>query len=390
MKIEHEFLEMFRDFCENEISPNAEKWDESGTLPGDLFAKLAQVGYSGIVAPEEYGGYDLGIQMGVLSMEILSEFCGSSFFSASASFGLFGEPLKHFGTKEQKEMYYKPVLEGKKIGCLAITEPQSGSDVSSITTQAKIQSDGRILIFGQKTYITNSSIADYGIVLVRLVDESGKDLGLTHILVDLNQAGVSRGKPMKKMGLRASVTGELFFDSAIVGGKESILGGIGKGFRQTMMTFNEERLSIAAYCLGVINACMKESVSFARTRKSFGKPIHHHQAVSHHLANLYTIQESVKSFTYRIAEEMEINERRKKQGETQDKDLPAKCSALKLFASEKAREASNIAVQIHGGAGYMEEYKVARLYRDVRLAEIGGGTSEIQRSIIGSLVAKKK
>ncbi|MCC5816337.1 MAG: acyl-CoA/acyl-ACP dehydrogenase [Leptospira sp.] len=385
MDISTEYLEAFRNFCEKEIKPYAAEWDECNELPGGIFKKLADVGYFGIVAPEELGGSDLGIVAGVKAMELLSEYCGSTFFSASASFGLFGEPLKHFGTQEQKEKYYKSVLTGGKIGCLAITEPQSGSDVSAIQTTAKFNENGEILLKGQKTYITNSSIADYCIVLARLIDAEGKDLGLTHVLLELDNPNIGRGTPMKKLGLRASVTGEIYFDDANIGDKSQILGGIGKGFRQTMATFNEERLSLAGFCLGVIRACLKESVQFARTRKSFGKPIYQHQSVGNLLAELYTIQESVASLTYSVAESMEGQSRGTL---PKDKTMPARCAALKYFASTQAREATNIAVQIHGGAGFMEEYKVARLYRDIRLAEIGGGTSEIQKSIIASYVMK--
>ncbi|MCG9876370.1 MAG: acyl-CoA/acyl-ACP dehydrogenase [Leptospiraceae bacterium] len=388
MEWTQEFLDTFRNFCEKEIKPHAEDWDQNGSLPKEIFPALANIGYFGLLAPEEYGGSNLGVLAGVKSMELLSEYCGSTFFSASASFGLFGEPLRHFGTEAQKQKYYVPVLDGKKIGCMGITEPQSGSDVSAITTTAKQNKDGTILLNGQKTYITNSSIADFAIILARFINSEGEDKGLTHFILELDKPGISRGKPMKKLGLRASVTGELFFEQANIGSSESILGGIGKGFRQTMMTFNEERLSIAAYCLGVLNACLKEASSFARTRKSFGSPIYQHQAVSGMLAELYTKLEAVKSFTYRVATEME--EDQKKARKDRDPELGAKCSALKLFASVQAREGANLAVQIHGGAGFMEEYKVSRLYRDVRLAEIGGGTSEIQKSIITSSIMKWK
>ncbi|WCL49641.1 acyl-CoA dehydrogenase family protein [Leptospira sp. GIMC2001] len=382
-----EFIDSFRKFLEREVEPFAHEWDEKGELPRVIFKKLSDIGYFGLVAPEEYGGSNLGIIPSVQAMELLSEFCGSTFFSASASFGLFGEPLKHFGSDIQKNEYYRPVLSGEKIGCMAITEPQSGSDVSSIKTIAKQKKDLSIELSGQKTYITNSSIADYAIVLARFINSEGIDKGLTHFIVNLDNPRIQRGRPMKKLGLRASVTGELFFDQAVIGNEENILGGIGKGFRQTMATFNEERLSIAAYSLGVLNACLKECISFASSRMSFGKPIYQHQAVAHMIADLYTKVESVRSFTYRIANEMQTDQ--EKERKDRDSEMGAKCSALKLFASTQAREGVNLAVQIHGGAGYMEEYKVARLYRDIRLAEIGGGTSEIQKSIIAGSIMKR-
>jgi alkylation response protein AidB-like acyl-CoA dehydrogenase len=388
MDFESDFFNSFRLFCEREIEPNSSNWDELGEFPISIFKSLSNIGYFGLLAEEEDGGSNLGVLVGTKAMELLSEYSGSVFFSVSASFGLFGEPLKHFGTKEQKKQFYQPVINGDKIGCLGITEPHSGSDVSSIRTTAKQDKNGRIHLNGQKTYITNSSIADFAIVLARYINSEGEDKGLTHFIFSLDRKGISKGMPMKKLGLKASVTGELFFDNADIGGEETILGGVGKGFRQTMMTFNEERLSIAAYSLGVLNSCLKESIRFAKTRESFSSPIYKHQAVANLLAELYTKVESVRSFTYRIAKEMD--EDQKKIRKDRDSELGAKCSALKLFASVQAREGTNLAVQIHGGAGFMEEYKVARLYRDIRLAEIGGGTSEIQKSIIAGSIMKMK
>jgi alkylation response protein AidB-like acyl-CoA dehydrogenase len=385
-----DFLGEFRKFCESKIGENAEYWDRDGSLPRSIFRDLASIGYFGLVAPEKYGGSELGISAGIQAMAILSEYCGSTFFSAGASFGLFGEPLRIFGTDEQKERFYKPVLSGDKIGCLGITEPHSGSDVGSVQTVANQSANGEIFLSGQKTYITNASIADYAIILARFHDSQGKDWGLTHFLVDLDNPGISRGKPMKKLGLRASVTGELFFDQAKIGGMETILGGKGKGFRQTMMTFNEERLSIAAYCLGVVNSALKESIRFAKTRRSFGKPIHEHQSVSNLIAEIYTKKQAIQSFLDSVTEEMQAKEESGLESKPGlDPGLGAKCAALKYFASESAREAVHLAVQIHGGAGFMEEYKVSRLYRDIRLAEIGGGTSEIQKTIIASFALKE-
>ncbi|EQA43809.1 putative acyl-CoA dehydrogenase [Leptospira broomii serovar Hurstbridge str. 5399] len=381
---EQEFIESFRTFCKKEIAPFAEELDRKKELPRTHYTKLAEAGYLGLMHEEEYGGQGAGLFLSTLAMEVVSEYCGSTFFSVGASGGLFGLPLKHFGTKEQKKKYLPEIISAKKIGSLGVTEPDSGSDVASITTVAKRSGNDRYLLTGQKTYITNAPNADYCLVLARALDSSGKEKGLTHFIVDLHSKGVSRSLAMDKMGLRASPTGALFFEDVEVP-EENILGKLGKGFRQTMQTFNTERLSLAAYSLGVMRACMSDSKSFASSRKSFGKSISQHQAVAFLLAEIYTKLEASKWLTYNVAWESEASERLGKG----NMSLSGKCAACKLFATTSAREVTNLAVQVHGGAGFMDEYRVSRLYRDVRLGEIGGGTSEIQKLIISGSLMKQ-
>ncbi|PJZ68613.1 acyl-CoA dehydrogenase [Leptospira perolatii] len=379
---EQMFIESFHDFCKREIFPFAEESDRKKEIPRSHFSKLGKSGYIGLMHEEEFGGQNGGALLSTLAMEVISEYCGSTFFSVGASGGLFGLPIKHFGNSEQKRRYLPEIISGEKIGCLAVTEPESGSDVSSIKTVARKMGKDRYYLSGQKTYITNAPNADYSLVLARAIDETGSEKGLTHFIVPLDSKGISRSNPMDKMGLRGSPTGALFFDSVEVS-EENVLGKIGKGFRQTMQTFNAERLSLAAYSLGVMRACLQDSKSFARTRKSFGKSIYQHQGVAFMLAEIYTKLEASKWMTYNVAWETEELE---KEGKGNMK-LAGKCAACKFFTTTSAREATNLAVQIHGGAGFMDEYRVSRLYRDIRLGEIGGGTSEIQKLIIsGSLM----
>ncbi|MFB5652577.1 acyl-CoA dehydrogenase family protein [Leptospira wolffii] len=380
---EQEFISSFQTFCRKEIQPYAEEADKKKELPSSQYSKLGEAGYIGLLHEEEYGGQGAGLFLSTLAMEVISEACGSTFFSVGASGGLFGLPLKHFGTEEQKAKYLPDIISGKKVGSLGVTEPDGGSDVSALTASAKKKGD-RYILSGQKTYITNAPNADYCLVLARAQDESGKEKGLTHFILDLNSKGVSRSAPMDKMGLRASPTGALFFEDVEIP-EENILGKLGKGFRQTMQTFNAERLSLAAYSLGVMKACLDESKSFASSRKSFGKSISQHQGVAFMLAEIYSKLEAAKWFTYNVAWEMEKSDEEGKG----NMSLAGKCAACKLFATTAAREVTNLAVQIHGGAGFMDEYKVSRLYRDVRLGEIGGGTSEIQKLIISGSIMKE-
>ncbi|TGM61708.1 acyl-CoA dehydrogenase family protein [Leptospira adleri] len=377
------FTNLFSDFCKKEIEPHAEETDRKKEIPKSHFHKLAQIGYIGLPHEEQYGGQNAGTLRSILAMQTLGKACGSTFFSVGASGGLFGLPIHHFGKEEQKKKYLPEINQGTKIGSLGITEPDSGSDVSAIKTVAKEISKGIYHLSGQKTYITNSPIADYCLVLARVQDLNGKEKGLTHFFVDLNANGVQRSAPMEKLGLKASQTGALFFEDVEVS-SEDILGTLGKGFRQTMQTFNMERLSLAAWSIGLMEACLEESKSFSSTRRSFGKPIAQHQSVGNLLAEIYTKLEASRWFTYNVAWEMEEAERLEKG----NMHLSGKCASCKLFATTSAREVTNLAVQIHGGAGFMEEYKVSRLYRDVRLGEIGGGTSEIQKLIIAGNIMK--
>ena len=392
---EQEFLNTFESFCLKEIAPMASAVDEAGELPRDHYRKLGEIGFLGLLHEEKYGGQNSSLLLATMAQSILSESCGSSFFSAGASAGLFGGALASFGNDEQKQKYLPSIIRGNTIGALGVTEPDAGSDVSGLRATA-VQKGDEILINGQKTYITNAPICDVALILARYTDASGHDFGLTHFIVDMSLPGVSKGQPMKKLGLKGSPTGEIFLEDVRVP-TNAILGRPGRGFRYTMETFTKERLSLAAYSVGVMTACVSDCKKYSKTRKTFGRPIAKHQSVAFMLADMLTRLDASRLHLYesawladRHAEQTGGKGGSKRLTHNGEQiDIAARASTTKLLASTAAREVTNMAVQLHGGAGFMEEYRVARMYRDIKLAEIGGGTSEIQKGIIARAEAKR-
>lgn len=384
---EKEAFNQFREFCLKEIAPHSAELDKQGEVPRSHFEKLYQVGYTTAMHEEEYGGSDCSYFYATHLQEALAEACGSTFFSVGASVGLFGLPLREHGSAAQKHKYLPEIIRGKKVGALAVTEPGAGSDVAGIQTKAVFK-NGKYYISGSKTYITNAPICDYALVLA-VAERDGKKIGQTVFIVDAHAKGVSRGKPMEKLGLKGSPTGELFFDEVEVA-EADILGRPGRGFAIIMSAFNRERLALAAYSVGVMASAINHCRKYAKERKSFGKPIIKHQAVAFMISDMITKYEAARQLLHETAWLMD-----EAQGESHIEhngekiELAARTAALKLMASTYAREVANLAVQIFGGAGYIEDYPVARLYRDVKLAEIGGGTSEIMKSIVARSEAKK-
>lgn len=430
---EQEFIASFRKFCEQELAPHVETADEAGAIPREHYRKLGQIGYNGLMHASQFGGQSASYTLATLAQVELAAVCGSTFFSVGASAGLFGGPIAAHGTPEQRARYLPDIISGETIGCLAVTEPQAGSDVSGLTTTATLNSEGtEYTISGSKTYITNAPNCDFALVLARARNEEGKDLGLTHFIVPAGAKGFAKGQPMKKMGLRGSPTGELFFEDVVVPA-ENVLGGAqntGKGFRITMEAFNKERLAMGAYCVGVMASCLADSRRFSKERRAFGRPIAKHQSVAFMIADMATKYEASRlllyetawlfdqayptadsllttdaSHTHAAAREDRSQgggataiaikptslgrPKRKLSHNGEAIDLTARAASIKLLASTYAREVANLAVQVHGGAGYMEEYRVCRLYRDVKLSEIGGGTSEIQKQIIARSEQKR-
>ena len=388
---EAQFLESFRRFCDREIGPVAAEIDQAAAIPPSHYHKLGEVGYLGLLHDPKYGGQGAGLVLATLAQAILAEHCGSTFFSAGASAGLFGGPIGDYGTPEQKARYLPGLISGRQLGALAVTEPDAGSDVSALTSRVT-EHTGELRLTGQKTFITNAPIADFALVLARYVDAGGTDRGLTHFIVELDAPGIMRGRPMSKMGLRASPTGELSFDAVRLE-PSSILGRPGRGFRYTMQTFARERLALAAYSVGLMAACLADSRRYSKERKAFGKPIGKHQSVAFMLADILVKHQASRILLLETAWLMELAAQNNSTGRLvhngEPIDIAARAATVKLLASTHAREAANLAVQIHGGAGYMEEFRVCRLYRDIKIAEIGGGTSEIQKGIIARAEAKR-
>lgn len=390
---ENEFAMQFRRFCDTEIAPHTAPADEAEALPRTHYNKLGSVGYNGLLHKRELGGQEATLLQASLAQTILAEHCGSTFFSVGASCGLFAAPIAGHGDASVARQLVPAVLRGESIGCLAVTEPDTGSDVSSIKTSVKADG-GRLLLSGQKTYITNAPVADYALVLARYIRAADSQGSLTCFVVPCDRPGVVRSKSMRKMGLRASPTGALFFDNVELS-EADMLGKPGGGFRIVMEAFQLERLALAAYCVGVMRACLEDSRRYSRERKSFGRPIAKHQSVAFMLADMKTKLEAASLVLWETAWIMDQQRARseKKSSKVMHNgypvDINARAAETKLLASTYAREVTNLAVQLHGGAGYMEEFRVCRMYRDIKIAEIGGGTSEIQRQIVAHAELKR-
>lgn len=384
---EKEAFNKFREFCQKEIAPHTAELDKKGEVPRSHFEKLYQVGYTAAMHEEAYGGSDSTYYYATHLQEALAEACGSTFFSVGASVGLFGLPLREHGTEAQKQKYLPDIIKGKKVGALGVTEPGAGSDVANIQTKAVFK-NGKYYISGSKTYITNAPICDYVHVLA-VAEKDGKKVGQTVFIVDAHAKGVSRGKPMDKLGLKGSPTGELFFDEVEVS-EADIVGRPGRGFAIIMGAFNRERLALAAYSVGVMAAAISHCRKYAKERKAFGKPIIKHQAVAFMISDMITKYEAARQVLHETAWLLdEAGDESHIEHNGERVELAARTASLKLMASTYAREVTNLAVQVFGGAGYIEDYPVARLYRDIKLAEIGGGTSEIMKSIVARSESKK-
>ena len=372
----------FRKFCEKEIKPNAELLDKADPGKGvDIlkknFKKLAEIGYTGLFHDEKYGGTCKDMVTQSVAQEELAKVCASTFLSVGASVGLCGIPIAVFGTEEQKKKYIPRLITTDLVGCFGLTEPEAGSDAISIKTTATKKGKNWVLN-GTKTFITNGSICDVAVVMAKTDPTGGKGRNVSSFIVEKGTKGFSAGKPMDKMGYRGSPTAELIFEECEVPG-ENLLGTENEGFIQAMKTLEYGRIGMAMVCLGVSMACMEESIKYAKERVQFGRPISKFQMVSFKIADMKLLTDVSRLLIYKAAWLKEIG----------DPGAATAASIAKLVTSETSTQISSMAVQIHGGYGYIKEYPVERLYRDAKLGEIGEGTSEIQRVLIARDVLAK-
>jgi len=291
--------------------------------------------------------------------------------------GLCGIPIAIFGTEEQKKKYIPGLITTDLVGCFGLTEPEAGSDAISIKTTATKKGKNWVLN-GTKTFITNGSICDVAVVMAKTDPTGGKGRNVSSFIVEKGTKGFSAGKPMDKMGYRGSPTAELIFEECEVPG-ENLLGTENEGFIQAMKTLEYGRIGMAMVCLGVSMACMEESIKYAKERVQFGRPISKFQMVSFKIADMKLLTDVSRLLIYKAAWLKEIG----------DPGAATAASIAKLVTSETSTQISSMAVQIHGGYGYIKEYRVERLYRDAKLGEIGEGTSEIQRVLIARDVLAK-
>jgi isovaleryl-CoA dehydrogenase len=369
-----ELRERTIEFARREISFDlAQATDHNNEFPNEMWRKLGEAGFLGITADEDYGGLGMGYQAHIIVLEELSRASGSIGLSYAAHSQLCVNQLQLNGTDEQKAKYLPGLTSGEKIGALAMSEHNAGSDVVSMKTTAK-QTDGGYLINGHKMWITNGPDAHYMIVYAK-TDPDAASKGITAFIVDTSTPGFSCARKLDKLGMRGSNTGEILFDNVFVP-SENVLGAVGKGVRVLMEGLDLERLVLAAGSLGLMKAALDITLPYVHERKQFGVPIAQNQFIQGKLADMYTKYRASSAFTYSVAraidESFENPEIR-----TQD------CAGAILYAAERATECGMDAIQCLGGMGYMNEMAAGRIMRDAKLYEIGAGTSEVRRMIIG-------
>jgi alkylation response protein AidB-like acyl-CoA dehydrogenase len=358
---------MAREFARKELEPFARAWDEQETFPAEALRKMGGLGLLGMMVPAEYGGAGVGAVSYSLALQEIAYACASTAVTMSVT-NLSQDPLLKFGTDAQKERYLAPLARGELIGAFAITEPGAGSDPGGMVMRAEDRGD-HYRVNGTKVFITNGGYAGAIILVARTgAEKSGR--GLTAFLVTPGLPGFSVGRKEDKMGLRASNTVELIFEDCLIP-KENLLAKEGHGFRIAMVALDSGRIGIASQSLGIARACLDEAIQYAKSRRQFGRAIGSFQALQWMIADTATEIEAAHWLTLNAAD-------RKDQGLS----FTREASMAKLFASEMANRAAYRALQIHGGYGYMKEYKIERLYRDVRVTAIYEGTSEIQRVVV--------
>lgn len=366
--------DMCKKFADNELAPAAEHYDRTHEYPWDHVKKLGEMGMLGVVYPEEYNGSGMDYLSYAIAVEELSRGCASTGVIVSAHNSLCLSPIYYFGTDEQKKKYLSKLCTGEWIGCFGITEPDAGSDAAGTKTTAEFK-NGKWVLNGTKNFITNGGVANVAVVMA--VTEKGiGHKGLSMFIVENDTPGYSVGKTEDKLGICASSTTELVFDNCELP-EENLLGKKGDGFKIAMHTLDGGRVGIASQALGIAQAALDASVTYAKERKQFNQPLSKMQAIQWMIADMATEIEAARLLTYRAAYLIGNGERRH-----HSKDA----AMAKLYASEASHRATHKAIQIYGGYGYVKDYPVERYYRDSRITEIYEGTSEIQRLVIASNV----
>ncbi|MFT4889934.1 MAG: acyl-CoA dehydrogenase [Halobacteriales archaeon] len=359
-----------RRFAENEIADAATEYDEQEKFPHEIVDKAAEMGLTGPYIPIEYGGvgYDT-LTTALIVEELFAVDPGIALSITATSFGT--EAIMEFGTEDQKERFLEPVASGEKISGAAISEPDVGSDVSSVSTSAELEGDEWV-VNGNKMWITNGSVGDFFVVLVETdPDAEGRYNGFSQIVVESDRDGFTSEKITGKLGIRASDTAELVFDDVRVP-EENLVGTRGMGFLQIMQFFDMTRTMVAAQALGIAKGATDRSLEYAQEREQFGRPISEFQAIQHKLADMRIRTEAARWLTYYSAWSVDNRE----------EDLTMLASMAKEFASRVATDVADEAVQIHGGAGYVNDFDVERFYRDAKITQIYEGTTEIQKNIV--------
>jgi butyryl-CoA dehydrogenase len=367
--------DLCREFADEELKPNARRWDEHHEFPAAAVKKLAEMGLLAVAIPPEWGGAGMDNVSYALAMEEISRGCAGTGVIMSVNNSLYCDPVMKFGTDEQRKQFLTPFARGEKLGCFALTEPMSGSDAAEMRTVAVRKGD-QYAINGSKNFITNGPQADAVLVFL-MTDKAKRHKGISAFLVPADAKGFTRGKPDDKVGIRASGSCTIFFEDCAVPDRYR-LGAEGDGFKIAMATLDGGRIGIAAQALGIARAAYEEALAYAKERKAFGQPIAQFQAIQFMLADMATELDAARLLVWRAASMKDRGVRHS-----------AESAMAKLYASEMCERVTSKAIQIHGGYGYVKEYDVERHWRDSRITEIYEGTSEIQRLVISAAVLKE-
>ncbi|MDB4890275.1 MAG: acyl-CoA dehydrogenase protein [Gemmatimonadetes bacterium] len=370
-EVQQEILHLARDFAAGEIAPYAAQWDRDACFPVAVAHRMGQLGFLGMLIPEEYDGLGLDTTSYLLALEAIANADASTAVLMSVHNSLPTQMLLNFGSDEQKERYLKPMARGELIGAFALSEPEAGSDASSLRCQAVRDGDDWLLT-GTKSWVTSGSFADVIMVMARTDSSDARrgSKGISAFIVTPDLTGFHVGKKEDKMGLRASPTVMLNFDGLRVPGA-NLLGAEGQGFIYAMKSLDNGRLGIAAQALGIAQAALDASLDYAAERKQFGQPIREFQAIQFKLADMGSRITSARALLHMTAAAKDRGESTTMHG-----------SMCKLLASETAMYVTTEAIQIFGGYGYVKDYPVEKLFRDAKITEIYEGTSEVQRIVI--------
>jgi short/branched chain acyl-CoA dehydrogenase len=367
---EHEsFRKVVRDFAESEIAPHVEQWDRESHLPVDVVHKMGELGLFGLPVPEEYGGSGGDFTSLCVAIEEIGRVDQSLGITLEAAVGLGISPILNYGSAEQKERWLPDLVAGRALAGFGLTEPEAGSDAAATKTRAVLD-DGEWVINGAKAFITNSGTAITSLVTVTA--RTGEN-EISTIIVPSGTPGFTVEPAYRKLGWHISDTHGLTFEDCRVP-EQHLLGERGRGFAQFLATLDDGRIAIAALAVGCAQACLDYSLDYAKTRMAFGGPIGRKQGLAFQIADLQVAVEAARLLTYKAAWLRDEGRR--------SAEVKQAAAIAKLYATEAAVSATRTATQVFGGAGFMEEYPVARFYRDAKVLEIGEGTSEVQRILI--------
>lgn len=365
--------DMARDFAERELLPRATKHDRQGTIDREVFDLMRDLGLWGLTIPTEYGGAGMGNKALSLVLEEVNRACASTGVTLSVHNSLLGAPINKWGSAEQKRQWLPRLATGELIGSYCLTEPNAGSDAAALRTSAVLDGD-HFVVDGTKIWVTNGGWAGLFLVYVRTDPTASKAKGISAILVPRDAPGITIGKAEKKCGIRGSSTTEVLFDKVRVP-KANLLGPLHGGFPIAMDTLDGGRIGIASQAVGIARACLEASVKYAKEREQFNRPIGDFQAIQWKLADMSTRIDAARLLVMKAAWMRDRGERCSQQA-----------AEAKLFASQTANHAADECLQIHGGAGYTDDFHVERLFRDARITEIYEGATDVQRIVIARSV----